>query len=212
MMEPLWMIRAHARIKTKLEAWTAPAKNVLSANIGDTSDAATYKRAIAFHRLSDYQAAASEMTVLIERYPGDPYYHEFLGDILLKTGQIDDAIASYKTSLGLAEDDLNKGQINLSLGRALIIKGDEASLAEAVSILETAIRDEPDWAIAKHQLGLAYGKAGRLADADLTLAEEALLVGNKDLAKQLAKRASNHADATPIHKQLAQDILNQTDL
>jgi predicted Zn-dependent protease len=212
MMEPAWMIRTHARIKTKLEAWTDPASSVLSTNIGDTSDDATYKRAIAFHRLSDYEAAAAEMSHLVGRYPGDPYYHEFLGDIFLKDGRIDKAIASYKTALALMEDGLNKGQINLSLGRALMIRGDPASLDEAVKILEKANRDEPEWAFAKRQLGVAYGRAGRLADADLALAEEALMVGNHDLAKQLAGRVAGHTDATAVHKRLAQDILNEIDL
>lgn len=212
MKEPQWMIDAHARIKVKLEAWTDPAQNVIANNIGDYSDQATYKRAIAYHRLSDYKAAASEMSFLINDYPSDAYYNEFMGDILLKDGQIDNAIISYKTALMLMEDDLNKGQINLSLGRALVIKGDAGSINEAIQILEKAHRDEPEWAFVKHQLGVAYGKAGRLADADLILAEEALMVGNHDLAKRLAKRVPGHPDATPIHKQLAQDIINQIDL
>ena len=209
MQEPEWMIKAHARIKTKLEAWTDPAQNVLANNIGDYSEEATYKKAIAFHRLSDYKAAASEMSFLINDYPTDPYYREFLGDILLKGGQIDNAINSYKSALMLMEDKLNKGQINLSLGRALVIKGDAISINEAVIILEKANREEPNWAFVKHQLGVAYGKAGRLANADLILAEEALVIGNHGLAKQLASRVNKHPDATAIHKQLAQDIINQ---
>ena len=209
--EPQWMKDAFSRIKIKLEAWTDPAKTVIRNNIGDYSDAATYKRAIAFHRLSDYKTAAQEMSFLVKDYPNDPYYQEFLGDILLKDGRIDTAVVSYKTALSLMEDDLNKGQINLSLGRALMLKGDAASLAEAVMILEKAHREESEWAFVKHQLGIAYGKAGRLADADLILAEEALMLRNHDLAKRLAKRVSGHTDATPIHKQIAQDILNQID-
>ena len=212
MKEPAWMTKAHDRIKTKLEAWTDPAKNVISTSIGDYSEKATYKRAIAFHRLSDYEGAAHEMSFLVKDHPNDPYYNEFLGDTLLKGGRIDSAIVSYKTALMLMEDDLNKGQINLSLGRALALKDDETSLNEAIAILEKAHKEEPEWAFVKHQLGIAYGKSGRLADADLILAERALMIGNQDLAKRLAKRVSGHADATPIHKQLAQDILNQIDL
>ncbi len=212
MQEPLWMIKAHERVTTKLEAWTEPAKNVLVTYLGDYSEAATYKRAIAYHRLSDYGAAAHEMSFLINDHPNDPYYQEFFGDILLKAGQIDGAVERYKTALSLMEDNLNKGQINLSLGRALIIKGDDTSINEAVTILEKANRDEPEWGFAKHQLGVAYGKAGRMADADLILAEEALMAGNAELAQRLAKRVAGHADATPIHKQIAQDILNQIDL
>lgn len=212
MKEPQWMINAHQRIKAKLEAWTEPPRNLLAHSIGDYSEVAIYKRAIAFHRLSDYKAAASEMTFLIEDYPSDLYYQEFMGDILLKDGQVDRAISHYKVALSLMEEGLNSGQINLSLGRALVIKGDVDSVNEAIMILEKAHQQEPEWAFVKRQLGVAYGKAGRLADADLTLAEEALMGGNHDLAKRLAGRVEGHPDATPIHKRLAQDIINQIDL
>ena len=209
-MTPGWMILAHQRIKTKLEGWTLPPKTILVHSIGDYSEDATYKRGIAYYRLSDYAAAIDEMTQLTSDFPQDAYYWEFLGDVHRSNGDADAAINAYQQSIALIESDLNLGQINLSLGRALMMKNDDASWMEAIKVLEQAHQDETDWAFVKRQLGIAYGKSGQFAAADLILAEEALISGNIDLAVQLAKRVSSHQDVTPIQNQLAADILNQT--
>jgi len=209
-MTPGWMILAHQRIKTKLEGWTLPPKTILVHSIGDYSEDATYKRGIAYYRLSDYAAAIDEMTQLTSDFPQDAYYWEFLGDVHRSNGDADAAINAYQKSIALIDSDLNLGQINLSLGRALMMKNDDASWMEAIKVLEQAHQDETDWAFVKRQLGIAYGKSGQFAAADLILAEEALISGNIDLAVQLAKRVSSHQDVTPIQNQLAADILNQT--
>ena len=210
LLTPGWMVLAHQRIKTKLEGWTLPPKTILSNSFGDYSEEATYQRGIAYYRLSDYNAAIDEMTQLTNDYPQDAYYWEFLGDVHRSNGDADAAINAYQKAIDLIGSDLNLGQINLSLGRALMMKNDDAAWAEAVKVLEQAHQDESDWAFVKRQLGIAYGKSGQYAAADLILAEEALISGNNELAAQLAKRVSNHQDVTPIQKQLAADILNQT--
>jgi predicted Zn-dependent protease len=209
--QPKWMMILHRRITTKLEAWTTPPKNVLSHNLGGTNASEIYKRAIALYRLSDMTAAEMEMETLLAAHPRDPYYHEFYGDILMSKGEAERAITAYKTAISLMDSQLNKGQINLSIGRALMIIGSQDALTEAIIVLEKAAENEPEWAFAKHQLGIAYGRAGRLADADLVLAEEALMKGNHELATNLAKRVSTHDDSTAIQKRLAADILLQSD-
>ena len=210
LLTPGWMVLAHQRIKTKLEGWTLPPKTILSNSFGDYSEEATYQRGIAYYRLSDYNAAIDVMTQLTNDYPQDAYYWEFLGDVHRSNGDADAAINAYQKAIDLIGSDLNLGQINLSLGRALMMKNDDTAWAEAVKVLEQAHQDESDWAFVKRQLGIAYGKSGQYAAADLILAEEALISGNNELAAQLAKRVSNHQDVTPIQKQLAADILNQT--
>ena len=210
LLTPGWMVLAHQRIKTKLEGWTLPPKTILSNSFGDYSEEAIYQRGIAYYRLSDYNAAIDEMIQLTNDYPQDAYYWEFLGDVHRSNGDADAAINAYQKAIDLIGSDLNLGQINLSLGRALMMKNDDTAWAEAVKVLEQAHQDEADWAFVKRQLGIAYGKSGQYAAADLILAEEALISGNNELAAQLAKRVSNHQDVTPIQKQLAADILNQT--
>ena len=144
---------------------------------------------------------------LIAANPDQPFYREFKGEILLSAGRAEEAIHAFEAALGRLDHDTNKGQILLSLGRALMTKGDQASLNKAIPLLEEANRLEPEWAFVKHQLGITYGRAGRLTDADLVLAERAIMIGNTALAKQLAPRARDRDETNPIQRQLALDLI-----
>ena len=46
--------------------------------------------------------------------------------------------------------------------------------------MEQARDGEPKWIVAYRQLAIAYGRAGQLADADITLADEALMTGDNN--------------------------------
>lgn len=209
--EPEWMTLMHERIKAKLQGWSSPPRTVLVNGMQTTGVNADYMRAIAFHRLSEMDAAADTMSVLVEEFPQDAYFHEFLGDILLKSGDPVAAVAAYEEALGLLPEEINPGQIELSLGRAYLAIDDAAYLERAVAALEQANRNEPEWAFVKHQLGIGLGKLGRYAEADLILAEEAMMRGQKDLAKQLAERVTANPEASTQQLQLANDILRELD-
>ena len=62
----------------------------------------------------------------------------FYADVMRTIGDADTSIIAYKTALSLMESELNRGQIYLSLGRAFMIKGDVASMNEAITMLEQA--------------------------------------------------------------------------
>ena len=204
-----WMQENFIRIKTKLNAWTLPPKTTL-ANHSSNIPEDIYQRAIALFRINNLAAAEEEMLTLLEKRPNDPYYEEFLGDILLTQGRPDAAAKYYKKSLSHLSADANKGQIYVSLGRALLMIDDQNSFNEAVTYLELARLAESDWAFAIRQLGIAYGKTGRLTEADITLAEEALLRKQAELARTLAQRAINRKGASAVHKRIANDILRQS--
>jgi len=206
---PDWMRHIFDRIQTKLEGWTEPPKSVLISTIGKDDSASVYKYAIANFRLSNVKEAEVAMQKLIEQHPGDAYYHEFFGDILLSQGRSTEAAAQYEMALDLLKEKVNQGQIRLSLGRAYMASGNKDHLSEAIVHLEIAHQQEPDWAFVKRQLGIGYGKSGQISKADLTLAEEALMRGNEELAGQLARRVTDNPNATSIEKQLAADILHQ---
>ena len=104
----------------------------------------------------------------------------------MSAGRPFQAATHYRNALLLRPDS---PQISLSLGRALIATNDKTLLDEAIEVLLTAERGEPKWGFVKRQLAIAYGRSGRLADADVTLAEEALLANDKPRATQMARRA-----------------------
>ncbi|MGB0180866.1 MAG: M48 family metalloprotease [Candidatus Puniceispirillales bacterium] len=204
------LIQQFEQVRAKMRGWTdAPSQSLLQAKNHDPDS--QYLRAIALYRLSDLEGALSLMDTLIAHDPDNPFYYEFRGEILVSSGRPDQAIAAFETGLDRLDSHINKGQILLSLGRSLMHTGDPDNLDKAIPLLEEANRLEPDWAFVKHQLGITYGRAGRVTDADLILSERALMLGNHSLAKQLALRAKNNPDATDIQKQLALDIIALTD-
>ena len=207
--EPEWMAALHDRLKSKLEGWSTPPRNVLKSSMKAEGANADYMRAIAFHRLSDITAAHEVMQELVAQHPDDPFFHEFLGDVLLASGEAAAAALSYEAALQLLPETTNTGQIELSLGRAYLALNNPQSIEKAIIALEKAHRNEPEWAFVKRQLGIGLGRAGRFAAADLILAEEALMNNNTDLARQLAQRVKSNTDATPEQLQLAHDILRQ---
>ena len=209
---PMRFSDGFARIQAKLSGWTKPTTQSLLEATDDSDELQRYRRAIALFRLSDIKEAAEEMQRLVDAHPQNPYYHEFLGDILISNGQAAAAVDAYEKAIALLDGDINQGQILVSLGRALVALGDDASLQRAIPILKMADELEPHWGLVKHQLGISYGRLGRVVEADLVLAERALMMGNFPLATQLAGRVTSNPNATAVQKQLAQDIIVQTRL
>ena len=72
--EPEWMAALHDRLKSKLEGWSTPPRNVLKSSLKAEGENADYMRAIAFHRLSDVTAAREVMQELVAQHPDDPFY------------------------------------------------------------------------------------------------------------------------------------------
>ena len=208
-VEAPWMTRLHQRLKSKLEGWATPPRNVLVSTMGTDDHNDLYKRAIAFHRLSDLDAAREFMQELITARPDDPYFYEFMGDIMLASGDAAAAVEAYLKALENLSPTINAGQIELSLGRAYLALDNPTSIEKAVTVLRRAQRNEPNWAFVKRQLGISLGRAGHFAEADITLAEEAMMTGNTDLAKQLAERVKSNPDANNQQRRLAHDILLQ---
>ena len=74
-------------------------------------------------------------------------------------------------------------------------------------MLERAVQGEPQWAFARRELGIAYGRNGRLANAHLSLAEEALLRGAYQDAITLSERALREEIVPADVETRARDIL-----
>ena len=161
-------------------------------------------KAIADFRRGNLGAAADRLDQLVARHPDDPYFHEFRGDILFALARPVDAAAAYRAAISRRP---GSALIQINLGRALIASGRPADLAEAVSALEAARAIEGQWAFVHRQYGIALGRSGRIAEADLALADEAILLGDGRRAAKLARRVLNMETVDPVLQNRASDII-----
>ena len=150
----------------------------------DTSPPARYARAIASYRFANSTGALGQIDALIQANPQNPYFHELKGQALLEGGKPAEAVAPLRRAVQLAP---NPALIQIMLAQALIASN--AHGEEAVTLLETALRREPESPEAYAQLAMAYGRKGDLAHADLSSAQAAFMRGELLTARQLAARA-----------------------
>ena len=196
----------YARIVAKINAWTEAPQRVLR-RAGDMAPDAvieSYLLAIAACRRGDLGDALDRMDRLTDSFPGDAFFHEFRGDILFAMAQPMPAAQAYEAALARRP---TSALIHLNLGRSLIAEGRPQSLARAVEVLAVASNIEPEWAFIRRQYGIALGKSGRTIEADLALADEAILIGDKQRAAQLAKRVLSRDGVDEVLRSRASDIL-----
>jgi predicted Zn-dependent protease len=154
--------------------------------MSNQSLAARYARAIASYRFGNGANALGQIDGLIHEQPSNPYFYELKGQALLEAGKPAEAVAPLRHAVKLAP---NPALIQVMLGQALLATNDKAQGAEAVTLLEAALRREPESSDAYTQLAMAYGRKGDLANADLSSAKAAFMRGDLLTARQLAARA-----------------------
>jgi len=154
--------------------------------LGDNSLPARYARAIAAYRFGNAGNSLGSIDALIQAQPQNPYFHELKGQALLEAGKPGEAIAPLRHAVQLAP---NPALIQIMLAQALLESNDKARAEEAVTLLETALRREPESPEAYAHMAMAYGRKGDLARADLASAQSAFMRGDLKTARQLAARA-----------------------
>jgi len=124
--------------------------------------------------------------------------------VLFEGGRGAAAIGPYREAARLAPD---WAPIRAALARAMIETGDPAQLRQAVGHLQSALAREHDDATSWRSLGIAWGRLGEMGQADLALAEEALVLGDIPRARTLARRAEKQLPQGPS-RQRAVDVGN----
>ncbi len=152
----------------------------------DKSVPAIYARSVAQMRSGDYRTALANVDKLIAAMPSYPYFHELKGDLLVKTGKPSDAIGPYQKAVSLAP---KPALIKVSLGAAMAASNDPARVNEGIKYLTQGLQDEPDFVMGYRQLAIAYGKAGRVPEAELATAQEHFALGDYEMAQRFAQRA-----------------------
>jgi predicted Zn-dependent protease len=152
----------------------------------DQSLPAQYARAIATYRHGDLRTALAMIDGLIHAQPNNPYFHELKGQALLERSRPADAIAPLRQAIHLAP---RPALMQILLAQALNATNNAKYADEAVTLLRTALAQEPESPDGYTQLAMAYAQKGALAEADLASAQAAFNRGDFKTARQIAARA-----------------------
>lgn len=169
------------------------------------ADVRAMREAVAYHRRNQTSQALAALDRARQIRPGDPYYDELRGQILMESRNFAAAANAYGAALKRAPNDT---LIMAGYGRALVALGDRARLQQAVPILERATARDWRNSQALRDLGTAYAKLGNRGMAALVTAEAHAMHGRTKDARILAKRAVDMLPNGSPGWQRAQDVLN----
>ncbi|TCD06644.1 peptidase M48 [Erythrobacteraceae bacterium CFH 75059] len=160
-------------VKAKLAGYLGQPEQILRAYPpSDTSVAAHYARAYAFHKDARIEQALAETRALLAKEPDNPYFLELKGQVLLESGRPREAIAPLREATRLTG---NAPLIGSIYGHALIAAEDPAYHEEALRVLRASVARDRANAFAWHQLGVIYAQQGDQARAMLASAEQQAL-------------------------------------
>ncbi|GAA4047754.1 M48 family metalloprotease [Parerythrobacter jejuensis] len=196
-----------ARIKAKLYGYLAEPARVMRAYPNSRQDVpARYARAYAFHKDAQVQRALDEAEGLIASDPGNPYFLELKGQILLESGRPDEALPPLRRATELTA---NHPLIASIFGHALIATEDQGNFEEAERVLRTAVGKDRRNPFAWYQLGVVYAARGDMPRARLASAEQQVMTRQYALAMRSAQVAENGLTEGTADWLRAQDIRMQ---
>lgn len=191
-----------ARAKGKLTAYQRRPSWTLN-RLGDSGyrDVALMREAMAQHRNSKTNKALAAIDKAIEMRPGDPFYYDLKGQILMETRQFAAAANVHARAVQLRPND---GLLQAGYGRALLATGDARA---ALPVLERARQiDFRDGSMLR-DLSVAYARTGNNGMASLVTAERYALRGRLEDAGIHAKRATGLLPEGSGPWQRAHDVL-----
>jgi predicted Zn-dependent protease len=196
-----WFARARGKLGAFLQN-----SNYTLRKVGktDRSDLAVMRRAIAYHRRPDTDRALAEVNRLVAMRPGDPYYQELKGQILLESRQFAAAVSAYGRAVDMAP---REPLILAGYGRALLALKTADGDHRALAALEKARARDPYDPRMLRDLGVAYARAGNNGMASLATAERYALMGRLTDAATHARRASDLLPRGAAGWLRAQDVL-----
>jgi predicted Zn-dependent protease len=170
--------------------------------LSDNSIAAKYARAISAYRFGRNSEALPQIDALIAAQPGNPYFHELKGQVLLESGRAAEALAPLRRAASLAPNGL---PIKDLLGHALVASG---HATDAIKLLQQVVSRDDDDPEAYTYLSMAYDATNNLPQAQLAAAQGFFLAGKFVEARTQANRAKTQfKEGTPGWLK-ADDILN----
>ena len=168
------------RVKAKLAGYIQePEKTLREYPETNTSVAARYARAYAYHKQALVDRSLAETTALLKSDPDNPYFLELAGQVLLESGRPDEAIDPLRRATAMTNN------------QPLIATEDSANHAEAEQVLRAAVSRDRMNPFAWYQLGVIYAAQGDLPRARLASAEQHAMNGRH----LEALRSANAAEA-----------------
>jgi len=176
-----------ARAKAKLFGYLAEPKDTFRVYPeSNTSIPARYARAYAYHKDSHLDLAMKEADALLLQSPGDPYFLELKGQILLEAGRPREALEPLRRATEMTG---NQPLIATLFGHALIATEDGQNFTEAERVLKAAVARDRENPFAWYQLGLVYNAKGDIPRARLASAEQQAMNGQMPQALASAEAA-----------------------
>ncbi len=195
-----------ARARGKLDAFLGNPGRVIRRLESKEPDSITLmQRAVAYHRLSDFDRAIANMDALMRARPDDAYVSELKGQILHEARQFAAAADAYARAVSLAPKE---PLILAGHGRALLALDTTADNRRALEVLERARAHDPFQPRMLRDLALAHARLGNDGMASLATAERFALIGRLKDAAIHAKRASDLLEQGSQAWNRAQDVLN----
>ncbi len=191
------------RVRAKLQGFVNPKQATIKYPESDQGVPAHYARAYAYHVGGYPEKALAEADALLARDPGDPFFLELKGQILLESGRPGEAIAPLRRA---TDESGNSPLIASMLGHALIATDQTQNLPEAKQVLKAAVGRDNENPFAWYQLGIIYDREGDPARAALATAERNNLEGKPKLALRYAELAIKGISAGSPDYLRAQDI------
>ncbi len=202
-------VRAHKRMVAKLKGYlNHPGRTLRDYPRSDISVPARYARTVAHYRHGDISKAIPLINGLIADAPGDPYFQELKGEILFKSGRIQEALQPLEQAVRTLP---NAPLLRIGLAHAQIELNRADLLAPAVRNLEMALRVKRTMPIAWRLAATAYGRQRRLGRSALASAEYNLLIGRTKDARRMAGRAQGILKRGSPGWLRAGDVINAVD-
>jgi predicted Zn-dependent protease len=193
---PYWNVKdppalqlRHDLMRAKLSGYLeAPGTVLRRYPLSNQSLPARYARAVSTYRHGGLGQALGEIDGLIRSEPNNPYFEELKGQALMEGGHPSEAIVPLRRAVALSH---NAPLIEILLGQAMVATNNKKYAGEAIKLLSSALRQEPNMSSGYLQLAMAYGRTGDLAHADLASARAAMTRGDAKTARMLAERAKH---------------------
>ncbi|WP_163272652.1 M48 family metalloprotease [Chelativorans alearense] len=150
--------------------------------------------------------ALTKIDRLIAAQPGNSYFHELRGEILIKANQPREAANAYARAINLSPSP--SGLLQVGYGQALLATGEPDLMRQAATQLKAGLSREPEYVNGYRFLAQAYGQTGDIGAAELASAEGNFHAGNYREAKIFAARAQMKLQRGSPDWLRAQDIID----